>query len=514
MNRSESIRNIARVIKNETQAGANTAGRIGGAFETVADVIDGIEVGSGSSTGGGSNSVSIVQGEGQSMSAVMSQKAVSDALQDLRARCSGGSTPPSGGDVVPARSKEIFNVDAEYPLSGEYYTHVKAVSKVPMELRKRGFILVYAASKDEVVMEQFIGETWSDDESLWHRLNARGIGENEKRIFSWQDGDSVKGVFDLGTDSKGRGVTGTEIRAKDFYVSNRRVYIGLECNDKSIFSIMVNGSPVTINVPGRYFNYGGKNVGFDRDLFVGGVNHCAVEVIIKNNVRHVVIYGLQTSRKASLKLSEDGTTVVPVSLKTSKSNDVFVNKWQCYVPCSIDVLFCGDWVTNGLWQSVTFMNRFAQATGLTVAAMYNDGLKSFYNSGLSMVGLLNPRYAVLTFGHGSMDVDAATLSKCEGVCTRYGVKMVVNHIPMIAKGGNEISNTMKQNAEIEKFLQKSKIKESARFDIATSKGGEPNNGFDATLYTDGNPNTKGHDLMANRLFMDVPFWSTDKGFGG
>lgn len=92
----DDLRQVAIEIKTETQVGGNTAARVGGAFERVADALDGTQqiadldaaVQAVQAQAQQSeqtiqdivNSLAVVQTTGQSTSAVMSQKAVTDSL--------------------------------------------------------------------------------------------------------------------------------------------------------------------------------------------------------------------------------------------------------------------------------------------------------------------------------------------------------------------------------------------------------------------------------------------------
>ena len=94
--KSEDLRKLARVIKNETAVGGNTAERVGSAFEGVADAIEGIEQinqmekavdevkkklnESKRTIEQMVSELPIAQETGDSPTKVMSQKAVTDAL--------------------------------------------------------------------------------------------------------------------------------------------------------------------------------------------------------------------------------------------------------------------------------------------------------------------------------------------------------------------------------------------------------------------------------------------------
>jgi hypothetical protein len=95
----DDLRQVAIEIKTETQVGGNTAARVGGAFERVADALEGTQqiedmdaaVAAVQQAAAENeqtiqdivNSLAVVQETGQSTSAVMSQKAVTDELNTL-----------------------------------------------------------------------------------------------------------------------------------------------------------------------------------------------------------------------------------------------------------------------------------------------------------------------------------------------------------------------------------------------------------------------------------------------
>lgn len=92
----DDLRQVAIEIKTETQVGGNTAARVGGAFERVADALEGTQQIEDMDAAVAAvqqaaqeneqtiqdivNSLAVVQTTGQSTSAVMSQKAVTDSL--------------------------------------------------------------------------------------------------------------------------------------------------------------------------------------------------------------------------------------------------------------------------------------------------------------------------------------------------------------------------------------------------------------------------------------------------
>lgn len=94
----DDLRQVAIEIKTETQVGGNTAARVGGAFERVADALEGTQQIEDMDAAVAAvqqaaqeneqtiqdivNSLAVVQVKGQSTSAVMSQKAVTEALSE------------------------------------------------------------------------------------------------------------------------------------------------------------------------------------------------------------------------------------------------------------------------------------------------------------------------------------------------------------------------------------------------------------------------------------------------
>ena len=95
----DDLRQVAIEIKTETQVGGNTAARVGGAFERVADALEGTQQIEDMDAAVAAvqqaaqeneqtiqnivNSLAVVQTTGQSTSSVMSQKAVTDELNDI-----------------------------------------------------------------------------------------------------------------------------------------------------------------------------------------------------------------------------------------------------------------------------------------------------------------------------------------------------------------------------------------------------------------------------------------------
>lgn len=96
----DDLRQVAIEIKTETQVGGNTAARVGGAFERVADALDGTQqiadldaaVAAVQAQAQASeqtiqdivNNLAVTQTTGQSTSSVMSQKAVTDEIESVR----------------------------------------------------------------------------------------------------------------------------------------------------------------------------------------------------------------------------------------------------------------------------------------------------------------------------------------------------------------------------------------------------------------------------------------------
>ena len=103
----DDLRQVAIEIKTETQVGGNTAARVGGAFERVADALEGTQQIEDMDAAVAAvqqaaqeneqtiqdivNSLAVVQTTGQSTSAVMSQKAVTDELDALSERIQDGT---------------------------------------------------------------------------------------------------------------------------------------------------------------------------------------------------------------------------------------------------------------------------------------------------------------------------------------------------------------------------------------------------------------------------------------
>lgn len=99
MTKVEELRQLARVIKNEKAVGGNTAERVGNAFEGVADAIEGIDQinemekavdavkeklnASKQAIEEAVNSLPIAQEVGDSVTKVMSQKAVTEVISPL-----------------------------------------------------------------------------------------------------------------------------------------------------------------------------------------------------------------------------------------------------------------------------------------------------------------------------------------------------------------------------------------------------------------------------------------------
>lgn len=90
MTKVEDLRILAQTIKNETKVGGNTAERVGNAFEGVADVLEGNEQKINDISKNTINKKSIEQTIGDSESSVMSQKAVTEALNSVDVKTDDG----------------------------------------------------------------------------------------------------------------------------------------------------------------------------------------------------------------------------------------------------------------------------------------------------------------------------------------------------------------------------------------------------------------------------------------
>lgn len=103
----DDLRQVAIEIKTETQVGGNTAARVGGAFERVADALEGTQQIEDMDAAVAAvqqaaqeneqtiqnivNSLAVVQTTGQSASDVMSQKAVTDEIDAIKGLATRGS---------------------------------------------------------------------------------------------------------------------------------------------------------------------------------------------------------------------------------------------------------------------------------------------------------------------------------------------------------------------------------------------------------------------------------------
>ena len=123
----DDLRQVAIEIKTETQVGGNTAARVGGAFERVADALEGTQqiedmdaaVAAVQQAAAENeqtiqdivNSLAVVQTTGQSASAVMSQKAVTDSLVGTAIAYNNSQSGLAAGNVQEALDVLSEDVD-------------------------------------------------------------------------------------------------------------------------------------------------------------------------------------------------------------------------------------------------------------------------------------------------------------------------------------------------------------------------------------------------------------------
>lgn len=200
MTKVEELRQLARVIKNETAIGGNTAERVGSAFEGVADAIEGIDQinemekavdavkeklnASKQAIEEAVSSLPIAQEAGDSATRVMSQAAVSSLLPTYDASKDG----------------------QRYNSIEECLTAVNILSDERKKYIKQ---IIFSSSDGEVSIYNRITDNWTVDVTKWVE-NGGGGTKVKKKDFSFED-DKTFAYGGIGGETEIRDATGKSI---------------------------------------------------------------------------------------------------------------------------------------------------------------------------------------------------------------------------------------------------------------------------------------------------------------
>lgn len=164
MSKVEELRQLARVIKNETAIGGNTAERVGSAFEGVADAIEGIDQinemekavdavkeklnASKQAIEQAVAALPIAQEAGDSATKVMSQKAVTEEISPLREKTpietvgDGFFVSDKFGNIIMKIDSDGFDVAK---LSTHFLSLLAPLINIPVfETKESGFYVTDA----------------------------------------------------------------------------------------------------------------------------------------------------------------------------------------------------------------------------------------------------------------------------------------------------------------------------------------------------------------------------------
>lgn len=170
MSKVEELRQLARVIKNETAIGGNTAERVGSAFEGVADAIEGIDQinemekavdavkeklnASKQAIEEAVSSLPIAQELGDSVTKVMSQKAVSDALKGIKPTTNDGKNLEEVYGIVKKLSENSVDASAlKDGLSEEVFKEAESAVSINKSSEGLNLTLNKAVTENGVLVD-------------------------------------------------------------------------------------------------------------------------------------------------------------------------------------------------------------------------------------------------------------------------------------------------------------------------------------------------------------------------
>lgn len=274
----------------------------------------------------------------------------------------------------------------------------------------------------------------------------------------------------------------------------------LKVDNTSVVTLKLHDQAVILNMVSYTFN-----------------NEEIPEGFIKNNSCCIVVDG--RGSKTNIKLINDAGEVLEIdnvdSVGKNFTSTISVTgmcrlkEYLSRVP-KIDALFYGDSQTcSALNGGKTTQILYEEYTGKVMAwnAQGSTNFKAMLED-MNFLLRCKPKFIVFTFGTngGNTQIQADELYKAYyvniAILQSFGIKVIVNHIP----NNKAFNNAAVQNAAIEKIVNDICIvKESGRYDLATSVNGDLSQGCNISVMPDGlHPNAEGHLRQFHRLMTDVP----------
>lgn len=172
MTKVEELRQLARVIKNETAIGGNTAERVGSAFEGVADAIEGID-----QINEMEKAVDAVK---EKLNA--SKQAIEEAVSSLPIAQETGDSATKVMSQA-AVTKIISQYDVSASTGGVAYTLQGAINAVPTQMRRGGMSIKYIDSETSEYTEYIcFSSTWTSDVASWRKVGANAATAQGKNL--------------------------------------------------------------------------------------------------------------------------------------------------------------------------------------------------------------------------------------------------------------------------------------------------------------------------------------------
>ena len=338
------------------------------------------------------------------------------------------------------------------------------------------------------------------------------IGTNTAIAKHWDAGEDETGIISNGftKDETGLLLSSTATSFSYTRLSVQTIYLKFKVTSESEFKVR---SANNDNEPGCTISFANgkitdlKNpentVDIPSDFLVADTDNEVCVNFIENNEKHKIILSCdKTSSVVELELTEDIFVNVRVINVLAVAGTVYLISYRLILPTDLDIIFTGDSITEGVGTDKTYAMLFKEKTNLKVAtyALGGSTLGAVGSECVELCAPLKPKVISAMFGMNGGN-SLKTFRRHQEICDRYFVAYVVHYMPA-AKS----TDFYKQQAAItEQFLNEyAHIKYSARFDIATSLNGNPDDGYNPT-YGDGkHPNTNGHVKMYNRLRIDTP----------
>lgn len=281
----------------------------------------------------------------------------------------------------------------------------------------------------------------------------------------------------------------------------------LKCivDDTSIINLSLHGMVFTVDLVSKLFK-----MGTDKEISIP-------EGFVLDSIIAITIDGYNTQTRGML-INQKGEII---SLEKDSSGTNFTSKMSVTGACKlidfklrvpkIDTMFYGDSQTagsmgGGITAKDSTQALYQKYTNKVMAwnAQGSRNLVSMFKD-IQYLILIKPEFVVFTFGTNQGTQDTVLYQQ---YCTiipilqTFGINVVVNHIPNNKSYGNApVINSAIENVIHDVCV----IKESGRYDLATSINGNVDNGCDMTVMPDGlHPNIEGHQRQFNRLLIDVP----------